>query len=459
MASGSTKFVRWPWLILAGLGFIGCVAFLLLSLTGRKSSRSAPARQGAGYLSKQAATAPASDAAPASGPMTGGVPAERAPTAMAPPMPAPTPPPAPTTPTLTDTKKSDEPAMAPPPSKAAKKVGKPEAPKPAAPSKPMPRATAGLDDDAASPPPQPAAEGFAGRIGKLGTKADKPHPAKKHKRAHKDVNDPSPAGRGRALGPKGPPGEEDGDAHGKAESRAHADLLPGSFSAKVPQRMLINESVRVRVTVVEKKDERKAAAVLEAAPVGPGPAKIVTEEVLVGKLLRVELRGLSREFEILPITPPEQRLYPGRVAQWEWAVVPHEEGQHELSIVVTNLFDWSGRPLDLTVHSSIVSVDVTTMQRLRGYASIVSSIFSGITGLIGAWMALLRPFLKRRAEKEDEEKEKKKDRDAKDGGDGKPPEKAPEKLDEKPPEKPADPVAIPPPAVAQPADASQKPAQ
>ena len=79
-------------------------------------------------------------------------------------------------------------------------------------------------------------------------------------------------------------------------------------------------------------------------------------------------------------------------------MVPREEGQHELSVVVTNLQDWSGKPLELTVHSALVSVEVTTMQRVRGYASIVSSIFSGITGLIGAFAAVGKAAADQRAQ-------------------------------------------------------------
>lgn len=464
MASGSTKIVRWPWLILAGLGFIGCIAFLILSLTGKSRKESAMLREDIGTLGRGA---PSGKGAPPA-PMVGGVPAERH-AAPAPAAPAPIAPPSPAPePSIADARKPEieQPLIA---SKAGKKAPRPAAPrvaptKIAAPAKPLQRVVSmDKDDDAdspsAAPPASPApegAEGFGAGSGHLA----KPESPKKHKRGRtspsKDAKEQKDSGHAVAKGPKGPPGEEEGDEHGKAESKAFADLLPGRFSAKVPERMLINESVRVRATVSEKKDEKKATAVLEAAPVGPGPSKIVTEEVLVGKLLRVELRGLSREFEIMPITPPEQRVYSGHVAQWEWVVVPREEGQHELSIVVTNLFDWSGRPLDLTVHSSLVAVDVTTMQRLRGYASVVSSIFSGITGLIGAWMALLRPFLKRRAEKEEEEKEKKKE--AKEGGDDKPPEKTDDKPADKPVERPGDspPVAAPPAVAA--TEMPQKPA-
>jgi hypothetical protein len=445
MASGSTKFVRWPWLILAALGFVGCVAFLLMSLTGRSS---APATGGSAAPARGAASAP----------MVGGAPTSPPPAAA--PMPATAPAPAvPLPPTTADTKKSGVPADKPTASRTSKKVNKSAASRPKAmaapapPPSPMSRTLAADDSDGPALERKDAAP-----------EREKPH----RRRPHKPKSPAAPAEQGSlgyggqldkvAKGPPGPPatGEEDADAHGAAEAKAFADLLPGRFSAKVPQRMLINESVRVRATVAEKKDERKAAAVIEAAPVGPGPSKIVSEDVMVGKLLRVELRGLSREFEIMPITPAEQRLYAGRVAQWEWVVVPREEGSHELSIVVTNLYDWSGRPLDLTVHSALVSVDVTTMQRLRGYASVVSSIFSGITGLIGAWMALLRPFLRRRAEKEEDDKEKKKEKEAKDGADAKPAEKSPEKPVDSA-AAPAAPVVAP--VVAPTADAPQRPAE
>ena len=216
-------------------------------------------------------------------------------------------------------------------------------------------------------------------------------------------------GRGKARPTSGkrkdsaPPQTEAQDDDGEAEPQEDADaqafakLLPGRFSAKFPERMQLNESAHVRVVLSEKKAEEKAQVVLDSRPLGNGgPTQKVGADVLVGRLLRVELRALPREFEITPFTPAEQKLYPGRVAQWEWVIVPHEEGQHELSLVVTNLVDWSGHPIDITVQSLKISVEITTMQRVRGYASLVSSAVSGVASLVGAWMALLRPFLQRR---------------------------------------------------------------
>jgi hypothetical protein len=62
----------------------------------------------------------------------------------------------------------------------------------------------------------------------------------------------------------------------------------------------------------------------------------------------------------------------------------------------------------------LVNVEVTTMQRIRGYASLVSSAVSGLAGFVGAWMALLKPLLLRRRDQDGD------DRDRKDKKDGKP---------------------------------------
>src|SRR5688572_21229309 len=109
MASGSTKFVRWPWLILAALGFVGCVAFLLMSLTGRSS---APAKGGNAAPARGAASAPT---------MVGGAPT-RPPPAAAPMQTTAPAPAAPLPPTSADTKKTGVSADKPTVLRPSKKV-------------------------------------------------------------------------------------------------------------------------------------------------------------------------------------------------------------------------------------------------------------------------------------------------------------------------------------------------
>jgi len=179
--------------------------------------------------------------------------------------------------------------------------------------------------------------------------------------------------------------------------------------------MILQQSVRVHVVVSDKPTEEKAQAVLAAAPTGSSPppeTHVTNADVLIGQLLRVELRAPSSEFEVTPITPSEQRILEGRVTRWEWAVIPREVGAHLLSVVVTNLTDWSGRPIDLTVHTVDVQVEVDTFDKLKLVGSMISSGMSGLAGLFAFYRGVLGPILKRRRGK-DEEAEEEEDRSGK----------------------------------------------
>lgn len=275
----------------------------------------------------------------------------------------------------------------------------------------------GLDDVSTGPTPEPTAE--------LAKNDGMAKPANPIKASRPKGERPAGKGYGGArrgmngrIGAKGHSSDDADEAAprtgapaspGSAESEgaALAKLLPGRFHAKVPKEMRLNVGARVKVVVSDERADGEAKATLEAASVGGGsaPAQVVNADVLIGKLLKVELRALSSEFEIMAITPAEQRVVAGRVSTWEWAVVPHAEGEHQLSAIVTNITDWNGRPLDLTVQEITVNVEVSTMDKLRAVGGLVSSGISGLAGLLGAWMGVLRPLLKRRREQEEDERD------------------------------------------------------
>lgn len=226
------------------------------------------------------------------------------------------------------------------------------------------------------------------------------------------------AGKGRGPAPPTPSPEAAPPEGSEGDEEVDSDLAslqPGWFGAKIPQQMNLNESSRVRVTVTREENKAKGRAKLEAMAPTHAPATVLEQDILVGKFIRVELRAFASEFEILAITSPEQRLIRGRVTTWEWAVVPRQPGAHELSVVVTNLTDGRGNPIDLTVHSQSVEVQVKTMQKLRDVASLLSSAMGGLMSLLGMYKGILAPLLSRRRERDgegggDKSKDKSKDK-------------------------------------------------
>lgn len=386
--------VRWPWLLLGVGGLLVSIALLIVSLPQARPKRSAaPASmsksRAPGRVVSEEQAAPMAVAPGPPGP---------------PPMAQPPPPPPPVA-----APEAKEPAKADgatpntgrisPPRPAKKKMAK----LPMSREAPAPRSVKLDSDDGPSvedrpAPPAAKAERPAKTVRMIGGKGSR-RPSGRGAMERRDDGDRDDTVAEGAM--------NRGAAHGadsaEAEGAALAKLLPGRFHAKVPKEMRLNVGARVKVVVSDEKADNEAKATLEAATVSSagGPAQVVNADVLIGKLLRVELRALSSEFEIMAITPPEQRVVAGRVSTWEWAVVPHAEGEHQLSAIVTNLTDWNGKPLDLTVQEITVNVEVSTMDKLRAAAGLVSSGISGLAGLLGAWMGVLRPLLKRREEDRD----------------------------------------------------------
>lgn len=280
---------------------------------------------------------------------------------------------------------------------------------PAEPPKPRRAKGSGSGSDDLSDGVMGSQMGAIGSAGKSGRKqkvaSDDAKPSTGKAVAKKRSGGGSRAGKGKGAAPP-PPSPEAVPSEG-AEGAEEADsdlasLQPGWFGAKIPEQMNLNESSRVRVTVTREENKAKGKAKLDAMAPTQAPAKVVEQDILVGKFLRVELRAFASEFEILAITSPEQRLIPGRVTTWEWAVVPRQPGPHELSVVVTNLTDARGNPIDLTVHSVSVEVQVKTMQKLKDVASLLSSAMGGLMSLLGMYKGILAPLLNRRREKEGE---------------------------------------------------------
>jgi TonB family protein len=150
------------------------------------------------------------------------------------------------------------------------------------------------------------------------------------------------------------------DAQPKGPAGLYATAAPalqkGQFAARIPKTMRRNASTLVKVTIWDKRADAQARTTLEADP-------LAIADVLLGKLLRVELAERnSGEFTIHAMTPAKQLLSAHGAVMWEWAVIPLKPGEHELLVVATNLADSSGKPLDLTVHSLSLKVEVTPEQ-------------------------------------------------------------------------------------------------
>jgi TonB family protein len=129
-------------------------------------------------------------------------------------------------------------------------------------------------------------------------------------------------------------------------------LMDGHFAVQIPKQMKKGVSVLARVVLWDKATATEARAILSAKD-------LVAADVSVGRLVRVELIENQRgDFAIHALRPGKQLTETGHAVVWEWSIVPLKAGDHELSIVATNLADASGRPLDQSLRAMVVKIAV-----------------------------------------------------------------------------------------------------
>ena len=106
------------------------------------------------------------------------------------------------------------------------------------------------------------------------------------------------------------------------------------------------------------------------------------------------------DFEIRAFTQADQRLSDQQVTTWEWSVTPKSDGDKHLTVVISNLVDGQGQPIAVTIAHRSVHVTQSIIQQIREISGIASSAASALAGLIGTWLGLLKPILQRRREEE-----------------------------------------------------------
>lgn len=178
-------------------------------------------------------------------------------------------------------------------------------------------------------------------------------------------------------------------------------LVEGVLRVNAPSTMTVGESEHIRAVVgtkarVEQVDKDAAAEV------GDGPRVQLGRELPLSPLVRMELKSdVPGDFDITAFAPQaEQRLTDSDTTVWDWAVQPKREGLRGLTLVVTDLKEPSREPIRSKIYPVHIEVRVATFQKVHDLAVSVSSLLSGLAGLIGAWMGILRPALQRRREGE-----------------------------------------------------------
>lgn len=232
----------------------------------------------------------------------------------------------------------------------------------------------------ASPSPPPASPK---------TRADAPE----GKKAHVKVKRHRP--------PPAAPEAEPAEAESGAAATQEVKLVEGVLRVNAPPTMIVGESEHIRAVVgtrtrVEQVDKDAATEV------GDGPRVQIGRELPLSPLVRMELKSdVPGDFDITSFAPQaEQRLTDSDTTVWDWAVQPKKEGLRGLTLVVTDLKEPSREPIRSKIYPVHIEVRVATFQKVHDVAVSVSSLLSGLAGLIGAWMAILRPALQRRRDGE-----------------------------------------------------------
>jgi len=204
-----------------------------------------------------------------------------------------------------------------------------------------------------------------------------------------------------ATGTAGP------QAPAPSTEQAAEKLFAGHFAVRADPEMTLGQSVHVRATagraILQKLVDAELVAG-ETPTTTSATTATIARDMKLAELLRVELRPDSdADFEIRPLTQAEQTLTNEDVAVWEWAVTPKQEGQKNLTVLLTNLVDGSQKAGRVKLQRITILVNVSTSQRIKEIAVAGSSALSGLAGLIGTWLGILRPLLQRRKEGEDQQ--------------------------------------------------------
>ncbi len=204
-----------------------------------------------------------------------------------------------------------------------------------------------------------------------------------------------------ATGTAGP------QAAAPSTEQAAEKLFAGHFAVRADPEMTLGRSVHVRATagraILQKLVDAELVAG-ETPTTTSATTTTIARDLKLAELLRVELRPDSdADFEIRPLTQAEQTLTKEDVAVWEWAVTPKQEGQKNLTVLLTNLVDGSQKAGRVKLQRITILVNVSTSQRIKEIAVAGSSALSGLAGLIGTWLGILRPLLQRRREGEDQQ--------------------------------------------------------
>jgi hypothetical protein len=204
-----------------------------------------------------------------------------------------------------------------------------------------------------------------------------------------------------ATGTAGP------QAPAPSTEQAAEKLFAGHFAVRADPEMTLGQSVHVRATagraILQKLVDAELVAG-ETPTTTSATTATIARDMKLAELLRVELRPDSEaDFEIRPLTQAEQTLTNEDVAVWEWAVTPKQEGQKNLTVLLTNLVDGSQKAGRVKLQRITILVNVSTSQRIKEIAVAGSSALSGLAGLIGTWLGILRPLLQRRKEGEDQQ--------------------------------------------------------
>ncbi len=197
------------------------------------------------------------------------------------------------------------------------------------------------------------------------------------------------------------PEEEAAEVASGPAPAAPEKLVEGVLRVNAPSTMIVGESEHIRAVVGTK--TRVEQVDKDAAPeVGDGPRVQIGRELPLSPLVRMELKSdVPGDFDITAFAPQaEQRLSDNDTTVWDWAVQPKKEGLRGLTLVVTDLKEPSREPIRSKIYPVHIEVRVATFQKVHDVAVSVSSLLSGLAGLIGAWMGILRPALQRRREGE-----------------------------------------------------------
>lgn len=135
----------------------------------------------------------------------------------------------------------------------------------------------------------------------------------------------------------------------------------GAIAFNAPSRLNISDSQQIQLLLSLSEPMEQLQEQVQAS------GETIGANIKVSNRMEARLTGTM--FNISAVTPEVQAISKSLPTEWRWEVSPIKEGNYNLHLTLTALLEVDGRETPRTIRTfdQIISVEVTTSQRIKGF--------------------------------------------------------------------------------------------